>query len=212
MKTLDEIGLEQKTDKSSSFHYFTRWYDLHFSKIRENENKIFEIGILNGSSLRMWKEYFHNSSIFAMDIKDLQHFEEDKIKIFIGDQINIETLGTINKEHGPFDVIIDDASHVNSYTATTFLTMFPLLKSGGIYVIEDLHTCYWPEFGEQKFTDIVLKPLLDMINSNGKSGCGDLAKDQKDDYFIKNNSVLDWWESNVKSMSIYRGIVFIEKW
>lgn len=34
-----------------------------------------------------------------------------------------------------------------SQLKTTFQEMFPELSSHGVYFIEDLHTCYWEEYG-----------------------------------------------------------------
>lgn len=50
-------------------------------------------------------------------------------------------------EIGPPDIIIDDGSHMNAHVITAFELLFPLLREGGIYAVEDLQTSYWPSFG-----------------------------------------------------------------
>jgi demethylmacrocin O-methyltransferase len=209
-QNLDDIAKKYKTDKSSDYHYYTRFYEKHFEQLRDLELKVLEIGVQNGYSTKMWKEYFSNSMIYGIDIDDKTHLSEERIKIFQGNQIDKEFLTNISKEYGPFDIIIDDASHINDYNTLTFSIMFPLLKNNGIYVTEDLHTCYWPEFGNKKFTDTIIKNLVDKINANGKSGCADNNK--HNNFVSKEEQKLDWLEKNVKSMHLYRSIVFIEKW
>jgi hypothetical protein len=45
---------------------------------------------------------------------------------------------------GPFDVVIDDGSHVSAHQITSFYFLFNHLRAGGFYVIEDIQTSFWP--------------------------------------------------------------------
>jgi hypothetical protein len=56
-------------------------------------------------------------------------------------------LGKVLEETGPLDIIIDDGSHINRDVLTSFHYLFPGLRTGGFYVIEDLQTAYWPGYG-----------------------------------------------------------------
>jgi hypothetical protein len=46
-----------------------------------------------------------------------------------------------------FDVIIDDGSHRSEHIISTYRALFPRLKGGGKFVVEDLHASYWSEYG-----------------------------------------------------------------
>ena len=214
LASLDSIALKYGTDKSSLEHYYTRWYDMILSSKRSKELKLFEIGIKDGLSLKTWKEYFHNSEIYGLDIVDCKQFEEENISIYVGSQDDKLLLTKISEEAGPFDIIIDDGSHHNYHMFDSFTTLFPLLNKGGYYIVEDLHCCYWQkthETGEPIFMEFV-KTLMDKVNANGKSDIGDPLKDEYR-YFYKQNhyGYKDYWENNVESIQLFRGIVFIKK-
>lgn len=211
--TLNEIALHYKTDKSSLFHNYTEKYEKYFSPLRNEPLKILEIGIQNGYSLKTWNDYFPNAHIFGIDIVDCRHMDEGRIKTLQGSQTDTLFLEKINNLFGPFDIIIDDGSHYNNDMRISFDCLFPLLKQGGLYVVEDLHCCYWKDFanGTSTFIDR-LKELMDAVNGNGKCGLADLANINDDIYYQKRTrGEMDWWEKNIEFIHLYRSIVFIKK-
>lgn len=125
------------------FHYF-EIYDRYFSKFRNKEISILEIGVDNGGSLQMWKEYFGlKAKIYGVDIvKECKQFEEDQIKILIGSQEDENFWDTVKTLLPKFDIIIDDGGHTMNQQITTYECMFPHLNEGGIYLCEDNHTSY----------------------------------------------------------------------
>lgn len=129
-------------------HYF-EIYHRHFAPYRDKPVTIVEFGVLHGGSLQMWKHYFGRSArIVGVDINPLcQDLEEDQIEIVIGDQDDRNFLRALKEKTGPVDVLIEDGGHQMTQQIATFKEMFPALKSGGIYLVEDLHTSYWEEFG-----------------------------------------------------------------
>jgi len=215
MRPLDEISRGYGTDKSSLFHNYTKLYSLYFDEIRQESLKILEIGIDKGFSLKTWKEYFAKSEITGIDILDLKHFEEERVHVVQADQKDVEALKKVNEQYGPFDIIIDDGSHHNEDMKASFECLFPLLKAGGIYVVEDLHACYWGEThntGKPVFMDL-LKKLLDDVNSGGKSGVANIQRDKEDGWYQqKRMPEMTWWEKNVEFVHLYRSIVFIKKY
>jgi hypothetical protein len=138
MNTLNDLGLRAGTDKSSAYHNYLSLYSTHFSHIRERENRILEIGILKGESLKIFETYFPNSEILGIDIHDKKAFETDRIKTICADQSDINFLSSF--EDSSFDVILDDGSHRLDHQQISFGYLFSKLKPGGIYIIEDLHT------------------------------------------------------------------------
>lgn len=124
-------------------------YESHLAHLQEYKLKILEIGVYNGGSLFMWKNYFPNATIVGMDIDSYCTRWEDKsndIHIVLGDQSDPARLIEINEQYGPFDIIIDDGGHENHQVITSFETLFPLLKEGGLYFVEDVFCSYWPEY------------------------------------------------------------------
>ena len=95
----------------------------------------------------MWREYFPNSNIYGIDIDPrCKQFQSDRIKIYIGSQSDPEITGAaVADAVGGFDIILDDGSHVNSLTLKSFELLFPHLKRGGLYIIEDLDCSYMGE-------------------------------------------------------------------
>lgn len=147
-KTLLEIATQHKTDKVEIG--YIPYYDKHFSPLRNKKLNILEIGIKRETettsgacSLRTWKDYFHNSNIYGIDIDPKnKEYEQERIEIFIGNQADGPFLNEVIKKVGKFDIIIDDGSHVNTLTLESWKHLFPHLKSGGIYVIEDMVCSY----------------------------------------------------------------------
>ena len=150
---LNKLAMIYGSDKWGG-HYYTSHYQEHFHKLRNKKLKILEIGVggyedphYGGASLRMWKRYFPQSMIYSIDIYDKSPLQEKRIKIFQGSQADEAFLREVSDEAGPFDIIIDDGSHIVSHILSSFKTLFPLMKEGGIYAIEDTQEFYWPSLG-----------------------------------------------------------------
>lgn len=191
-------------------HYYTPHYKQHFKKFKRKKIKILEIGVggndsktLGGASLRMWKSYFRRGSIYGIDIYDKSALEEKRIKIFQGDQSDEVFLKSVGEEVGPFDIIVDDGSHFNEHIITSFKTLFPYLKMGGIYVVEDLQTSYWESFGgsseDLKKTGTAMnffKSITDGINHTE---------------FINDNYQPTYLDKHVSSIHFYHNLIFLYK-
>ena len=138
---LDKLGKKYGSDKSSSGHDYLKTYDRLFVPWRHKEITLLEIGVFNGASITCWEEYFSKAKIVGVDIDPkTKSFERGRVKIENIDQSNVEDLARIALEYGPFDIIIDDGSHYWNHQITSLIYLFPFLKSGGFYVIEDLQT------------------------------------------------------------------------
>jgi hypothetical protein len=135
-----------------------RWYTPHYQKYfepyREQAVKVLEIGIggydlpdAGGESLRMWKHYFRRGLIYGMDIYPKPGVAESRVHVLQGDQGDEQFLDSMARELGPFDIIIDDGSHISHHIIASFNALFPHVKPGGLYVIEDLASSYWPGWG-----------------------------------------------------------------
>lgn len=140
--------MEEKKVTKESRHHYTQFYEKYLEPYKNSAKKILEIGVDTGVSILVWLEYFPNAKIYGMDINYssliLNSFDsKNRVVLFKGNQGDIKDLNTFIKEHGgDFDVIIDDGGHTMQQQQLTLKTYFKHLKSGGLYVIEDLHTSY----------------------------------------------------------------------
>ena len=211
---LDELAIAFGTDKSSKVHDFVKHYEVYFELLRDLPIKVLEIGVQSGASLRMWKQYFPKAQICGIDYYDVDVMEEDRIKVIRGEQKDKDVMEKVLL-HGPFDIIIDDGSHKNPDIMASFDYLFPRMKPGGIYVIEDTTCTYWGathNVGENT-TMAKMKQLLDDVNGGGKTGIGDIKKDPKDPvYKERGHGKMTWWERNVSFVHAYRSIVFIGRY
>jgi len=152
-KDLSELAARFGSDKWGG-RWYTPHYQRHFEPYRELPVKVLEIGIggydaidAGGESLRMWKHYFRRGLIYGLDIFEKTGVEESRLRVVQGDQGDEAFLDSLGRELGPFDIIIDDGSHMSHHVLASFNALFPHVKPGGIYVVEDLGTAYWPSWG-----------------------------------------------------------------
>src|ERR1035437_7783043 len=153
MKTIEELANFYATDKRESDHNYTQFYQKYFESIRNTVKNILEIGILDhpdkirrpytGASLLMWQDYFPTAKIYGVDIKDFKFMDNSRITTLIADQSNrVHLSAAFRKVLEPLDIIIDDGGHMMHQQQISLAFLFPFLKSGGWYIIEDLHTSH----------------------------------------------------------------------
>lgn len=130
--------LTYTTDKFN--HGYVPIYEEEFKKMK-HVNHVLEIGVYEGSSLRYFKDTFKNAIIYGADINECKKYEEERIKIFQLNQEKRDELESfINNIDFEFDIIIDDGGHTMKQQQLTLGVLFKKLKSGGLYIVEDLHT------------------------------------------------------------------------
>lgn len=220
---IDKLAHKHWTDKGSWGHNYVEQYDQFFKELRHAPVNLLEIGFYHGSSAYLWDDYFthENAKLHHLDIDRSCYQYTQKLSsrsmLHMVDQSNHNDLQNFASQNGEFDIIIDDGSHIVDHQITSFKALFPFLKSGGIYIIEDLFSSYWKEYGgkgtrqhpqsSEKSTTEFLKKLLDDINWVGAKnayGSMDVCPDH-----IKNS--LSYYQKNIKSMHFYSNICFIIK-
>ena len=117
---------------------------IFFKYLKDKTFSFLEMGILNGSSLKVWENYFQNAQIVGLDIEpSKKQFETNRTKIYIGSQNDPFVIEQIKKDYpNKFAVILDDASHLNDLTIESFELLFDHVVPGGLYIIEDTHCTY----------------------------------------------------------------------
>ena len=143
---LQQLGLKYGTDKANHKHRGRSYldiYDYYFEKRRLDVRSFVEIGINNGSSLKMWRDYFPHAIIHGVDIDPrCKVNEEERVKIHIGDQNDDEFLNSLSSELGSVDILLDDGSHITTHQIRTFNHLYGNIVSNGFYLIEDLRNSY----------------------------------------------------------------------
>lgn len=141
--TLNDLMEKYGTDKGTSEHNYAPIYADHFAFRRLHANRVLELGVWKGASLRVWREYFPYATVIGVDKVD-RKIKIQGVEMVFSEQDDPELVEYLRDMYGSLDIIIDDASHISSKTISTFKNLWPLLNSGGIYVIEDLQTSYDP--------------------------------------------------------------------
>lgn len=216
---MDNLAIQANTDKASSFHDYTRIYSKYFKGLRRKKIKFLEIGIYEGNSVKLWENYFPNAELHFIDVtaENIRYTSPRSLYHFL-DQEDIKAMHNFAQSiGGDFDVIIDDGGHTMNQQINSFIALFPFVKSGGFYAIEDLHTSYWTPYGgrastkphnpEEKTTVDFLKELIDSVNGIG-------AKSAKASFDLTPEDVmktLTSWEKEIYSMHFYGSVCIIIK-
>jgi hypothetical protein len=148
--TLDELALKHQTDKSSLHHNYTAVYEPLLEPIRHKPISLLELGWgghedpnSGGNSARMWAEYFTDATVSVVELEAKSPGDlPSNIHLYQGSQSDPLLIDRVDDHHGPFDVIIDDASHLSSLTIRSFELLWPHLRRGGLYIVEDTHAAY----------------------------------------------------------------------
>jgi len=144
MGLLNDLGLKYGADKSSRFHNYLDFYQEQLPD-RTFKGRLLEIGVMDGLSMKMWRDYYPEAEIVGIDIKDMDHMHNDDWKVPKSVKL-IQCDGTDPKQVaalGVFDIIIDDGSHYCADQQKSFeILYYSQLNKGGMYILEDLWTSY----------------------------------------------------------------------
>ncbi|GGN33637.1 class I SAM-dependent methyltransferase [Streptomyces fuscichromogenes] len=209
--SLDELAVRFGSDKWGG-HWYTPHYDRYFAPLRNRPVTVLEIGIggydapdQGGASLRMWKHYFPRGTVYGLDIHEKHGIAEPRLVPLQGDQADARYLEELARDSGPFDIVIDDGSHLNHHVLTSFRTLLPHVRPGGLYVIEDVQTAYWPGWGgndsdlDDPGTSMgLVKGLLDGLNHQERRPAADAAGPS-------------YTDRNIAGVHVHHNLVVIEK-
>lgn len=152
MSTLHDFA--HNTDKSYA-HQYIHFYEGMLRPFRESYTEILELGVWFGGSLRMWRDYFPNATVYGLDVANNCNAMagEDRITYIEKDAYTKETVKSFGKQR--FDFIIDDGPHTFESQCFAAANYTPLLKPNGIFMIEDIPSQDWiPEISAAVPEDI----------------------------------------------------------
>lgn len=196
---LGEIYRQHKGRPAFKWVDYVDLYDRHLSAYRGTDAVLLELGVLDGGSLELWRNYLGpRATICGIDIDPVCASRVDTPNIVrIGSQADPDFLAGVIAEIGQPTIIIDDGSHIASHQQASFACLWPTLATGGLYIIEDMHTAYWREWegGHRRPATAVslAKDLIDAMHA--------------------------WWHdrgglvkpSEIIALHQYESILFIEK-
>lgn len=205
---------------SSKAESYYEVYQDYFQQLTEKKLNILEVGTCYGQGAKLFSEYFSNSKIVTIDIdiKEINFSEHPNISYVKCDQGKKEELEKVVAEHfsDGIDIVIEDGGHYGRLSKRTFDYVFPHVKSGGFYVVEDWGTGYWKDWADgMAYQDIkfegrkiishdfgmvgFVKSLIDEV------GASDIKPDKLGDIFIKTK------KQTVKYIHYYPGLVIMKK-
>ena len=219
MSILNDLAKKYGTDKSSEIHNYCVKYQKYLPFNRYDKLNIMEIGILGGDSLRTWKEFYYRSNILGIDINpDCKQYEEDRMKVEIGSQFDAEFLAQIKTQYGPFDMILDDGSHINEHVIFSFKHLWDSIKPGGVYVVEDVCTSYLPYYGGGRYLEGTMmeyfKGITDEVNFFGETLENfHNANARREDKLIEQFEAkgYNYIGTQIESINFLNGIIIITK-
>jgi len=165
--SLKELFIKSKNYSSKHEKYFDV-YEEYFSRYKGKNIIFVEIGVFNGGSLKIWKEYFGaNARIIGIDINpECKKFEEVGIDVHIGNQSDPKFWDNFFKQVGNVDVILDDGGHTNLDQIITTTKCVSKINDDGILMIEDTHSSYIELYNSSKKFSFLhfAKKIIDDVN------------------------------------------------
>jgi len=161
------------TDKEYTHHYLDT-YDKLFALLQKKKINIFECGYGDGGSCKLWEDYFSKAQIRSIDIEKRDYVWSNGGKDFPVhsnrvrlDYIDFNNLPPSYFDDFPVDIAIEDGSHYVAEQILFINLMYPLLRKGGMVIIEDIYNID----EDKKYFDELKMPfeVVDLRNINSRS-------------------------------------------
>jgi hypothetical protein len=144
--TMDALATKYYSDGTrKSLSYFAE-YERIIGDRRNAPLRILELGVFSGASMLIWRDYAPNATIVGLDSAKAPPAAisgERRIHYISGLQDDPAALdAALHAAGGPLDLVVDDCSHIARVTKRSFNHLFPHVRPGGCYVIEDIGTSF----------------------------------------------------------------------
>lgn len=154
-------------------------YEILLDPFKHQQIKLLQLGIYYGECMRYFREFFTDPNTVLVGLDRTLQFCSDvhlpNVVLAQGNQEDTGVLSNLVGTHGPFDIIIDDASHAVGPTEASFRYLWPQLKEGGLYLIEDVGMPPMQVLSCKLLDDVVTKHEGKGYISNSHRGFGDHA-------------------------------------
>lgn len=206
---LDDVAIKCGTDKSSRGHGYMNAYQRYLEPYRHRTAVLIEIGVGSGCSLRMWREWMPQAWVFGIDIAP-EVAERDE-HVFIGDQADERFLIEVLAKTGPPDIVIDDGGHMSSQMIASFRTLFPRLRAGGLYVVEDTHCFHSPTYNDREKGASAYDFFSGLVRDVNVNGRGETGNHQKAMEFVWGDRPLPEFSHCLESIHFHQSLVFAKR-
>ena len=186
-------------------HGYSKFYENYFFEFKNDKVNILEIGSFYGNASAAMFFYFRNANIFGADINpDMFNYTSKRIKSFF---VNSSSVSSIQKniidKKIEYKIIIEDASHMLKDQIISLFYLFPILESGGYFIVEELD---FPEKKEdmrigQEFPDLksILKNIQEKKDFNSK-----YINQNLKEYFLNNFETINIFRGNINEIAIIK--------
>ena len=165
--SLEALMYKYGTDKSKDDHKYSDLYAMLFDPIRREVRNVTEVGVATGQSLKVWHDYFPSAAICGIDVfngegveqnekrvwSELAHFK--RVQLFRANSQQENSVAALGLAPASMDIVIDDGDHTFAGQERTLQVMWPYVRPGGYYVIEDID---WDRDGDRKAYPILHTP------------------------------------------------------
>jgi len=186
-------------------HGYSKFYEKVFLEFKDKKINVLEIGSFYGNASAAMFFYFRNANIFGADINpDMFNYTSKRMTSFF---VNSSSASSIQKniidKKIEYKIIIEDASHMLKDQIISLFYLFPILESGGYFIVEELD---FPETREdmrigQEFPDLksILKNVLKKKDFNSKYIDQNLKN-----YFLDNVETIEIFRGNINEIAIIK--------
>lgn len=145
--TLQEAFAKYPDTDKDTLHSYAEIYEELFAPYRETATSVLEVGVRGGGSLKGWREWFTRAYIYGIDNGSeagMWVSDDPRILVRHGDSLVSGSLHAAlaqDRMPRPFlDIAIDDGCHTPMVQAVTWMALYPWVRSGGLYVTEDVES------------------------------------------------------------------------
>ena len=186
-------------------HGYSKFYEKVFLEFKDKKINVLEIGSFYGNASAAMFFYFRNANIFGADINpDMFNYTSKRITSFFVNSSSISSIqNNILNKNIKYKIIIEDASHMLKDQIISLFYLFPILESGGYFIVEELD---FPETREdmrigQEFPDLksILKNILKKQDFNSKYIDQNLKN-----YFLDNVETIEIFRGNINEIAIIK--------
>lgn len=144
VEIIEKFNLDVTTDKNSVHSYITGFYESEFVKYKHKKINFLEVGIRKGGSIKLWSEYFTKANIImGVDIapNDIESSFKNinNVQYYFGNAYDSEIVDKVPQ----LDIFLDDGPHTKKSQIDAIKYYLPKIKSGGIFIIEDVQDIDW---------------------------------------------------------------------
>ena len=195
----------KRESKKIIAHGYAKIYEKYLKDNKDGISNIIELGSFYGNASAAFFFYFKNAQIYSADINpDMYLYSSKRLENFFTDTSSRSSIEkNILNKNIKFDLIIEDASHMLKDQIISLFILFKTLKSGGLFIVEEID---FPEKREdmrldQDFPDLktILKKIMNKENFNSK-----YINENEKFFFLDNVETIEFYNGNINEIVVIK--------